>query len=154
MKLSSVAVDPKAVEDGEWVKDLPEMGDLELKARGQNSVAWRTKQRKLLNALPRNLRNHPDGLPMKVQDGINNKCLIEVGIIDWKNLEMDDGVKPFGKELLASLINDPVNQIFRDACFIATARVGTAATDADEELVGNSESSSAGSSATAEPHPG
>lgn len=149
MKLSSVAVDPKAVEDGEWVKDLPEMGDLELKARGQNSVAWRTHQRKLINALPRNLRNRPDGLPMKVQDGINSKCLIEAGIIDWKNLELDDGVKSFSKELLATLINDPVNQVFRDACFIATARVGTAETAADEELAGNSASSSAGNSVTA-----
>lgn len=149
MKLSTVAVDPKAIEDGEWVKNLPEMDDLELLCRGQNSMAWRTVQRKELNKLPRNVRNLPDGLPLKIQDKVNNACMIEAGVIGWKNLELDDGPKEFSKELLASLINDPVRQIFRDACFAAVSRVGISIAKADEELAGNSVSSSAGNSATA-----
>lgn len=153
MKISSVAVDPKAIEDGAWVKDLPEMDDLELKCRGQNSMAWRSVFRKEINKLPRNLRNRPDGLPLAVQDKINNKCLVEAGVVDWKNLELDDGPKPFSKELLAALIGDPSKQIFRDACFVATARVGTEAATADDDLAKNSVTSSDGSSATAEEHP-
>lgn len=149
MKLSSVAVNPKAIEDGEWVKNLPEMDDLELFCRGQNSMAWRKVARKEINKLPRNVRNLPDGLPLLIQDKVNNKCLIEAGVIGWKNLELDDGIKEFSKELLTTLINDPVSQIFRDACFIATSRVGTAVAEADEELAGNSRNSSDGSSATA-----
>jgi hypothetical protein len=150
MKLSTIAVDPKAIEDGEWVKDLPEMGDLELKCRGQNSVSWRRLQRRLIDQLPRSLRNHPNGLPVATQDMINNKCLIGAGILDWKNLELDDGVHPYSKELAEKLISDPVFQIFRDACFIATSRVGNAIAEADEALAKNSGNSSDGSSATAE----
>lgn len=148
MKLSSVAVDPKAIEDGEWVKDLPEMGDLELKVKGQNSSAWRAAQRKAFNALPRNLRNRPDGLSPKIQDQINTACLLAC-VIDWKNVELDDGPKDFSKGLLEKLISDPVYQVFRDACLVATLRVGAADAQADEDLAGNSESSSAGGSATA-----
>jgi hypothetical protein len=154
MKLSTITVDPKAIEDGEWVKNLPEMGDLELKCRGQNSAAWKTHTRKLINQLPRKLRNRPDGLPPQVADDINNKCLIEVGLLDWKNLELDDGVHAYSKELAGQLIADPVYQLFRDACLIATARVGTADAEADEDLAGNSASSSRGSSATGEPQAG
>jgi hypothetical protein len=154
MKISSVDVNPKAIEDGEWVKDLPEMDDLELLCRGQNSMAWRNCTRREVNKLPRNIRNLPDGLPLKVQDRINNKCLVEAGILGWKNLALDDGPKEFSKELLEQLINDPVKQIFRDACLVATARVGTAAAQADEELAKNSGTSSAGSSATVEAQPG
>lgn len=137
MKLSTIAVDPKAVEDGEWVKNLPEMGDLELKARGQNCAKWRKLQQTLIRELPRHLRNRPDGLPVDVQDSITNKLLARVGIMDWKNLELDDGVKPYSKELAEKLIADPVYQLFRDACVTATARVGTAIAEADEELAGN-----------------
>lgn len=150
MKLSSVAVDPKAIEDGEWVKNLPEMGNLELKCRGQNSAAWRALLRKEINKLPRNLRNRPDGLPIAIQDKINNACLVGVGVLDWKNLELDDGAHDYSKELLAKLLADPVYQIFRDACLTATSRVGIEIAEADEELVGNSGNSSVGSSATAE----
>ena len=150
MKLSSIAVNPKAIEDGEWVGDLPEMDDLKLKCRGQNSMAWRVVSRKEIHKLPRNIRNLPDGLPLKVQDRINNRCLVEAGILDWENLELDDGPKPYSKELLEKLLNDPVSQIFRDACIVATARVGTAIAEADEDLAKNSGNSSDGSSATAE----
>lgn len=150
MKLSAVAVDPKAIEDGEWVTDLPEMDDLELKCRGQSSKLWRDEQQRLLRKLPAALRNRPDGLPNHVGDELNNKLLVKVGIIDWKNLELDDGLKPYSPDLLAKLLSDPVYQVFRTACLIATARVGTNTAAADEELAKNSPTSSHGNSAMEE----
>lgn len=149
MKLSTTKVDPKAIEDGDWIENLPEMDDLKLKARGQSSMAYRAVQRKELNKLPRNVRNLPDGLPLAIQDRITNKCLVDAGILDWQNMELDDGIKPFSKELLEQLVNDPVSQVFREACIVATVRVGAIVAKADEELLGNSASSSDGNSATA-----
>lgn len=148
MKLSSIAVDPQAVEDGDWVKGLPEMGDLELKCRGQNSAVWKMRRRKLLNALPRNLRNRPDGLPQEVEDQLTNTLLLDAGLMDWRNLELDDGVKPYSRELAEKLIKDPAYALFRDAVLIATVRVGADVDTADEELAGNSRISSSGSLAT------
>jgi hypothetical protein len=150
MKLSTIAVDPKAVEDGDWVKNLPEMGDLELKVRGQNSSAWKARRRRLLNALPRNLRNRADGLPQAVEDRFMDTLLIEAGLLDWKNLEFDDGAKPYSLELATKLITDPAYNLFRDAVLAATARVGAAEADADEDLAKNSVTSSSGNSATEE----
>lgn len=137
MKLSTIAVNPTAVEDGEWVKDLPEMGDLELKVRGQNSAAWRTLQRKLVTGLPRNLRNRADGLPMKAQDELINKCLVGAALLDWKNLELDAGPVPYSRDLAEKLISDPAFSVFRDAVFSATVRVGTADAGLDEDLAKN-----------------
>lgn len=137
MKLSTIAVNPTAVEDGEWVKDLPEMGDLELKVRGQNSASWRTLQRKLVTSLPRNLRNRADGLPMKTQDDMINKCLVGAALLDWKNLELDTGPVPYSRDLAEKLISDPAFQVFRDAVLAATVRVGTADAGLDEDLAKN-----------------
>lgn len=148
MKLSSVKVNPKAVEDGDWVKDLNEMGDLELKVRGQNSAAWKTLNNKLVRALPRNLRNRADGLPQEIQDRIVNDLLVGAGLLDWNNLELDDGPKPYSKDLAAKLIKDPQWALFREAVLTATIRVGTEVAEADEALAGNSGTSSSGSSAT------
>lgn len=144
MKLFDIKVDVKAVEDGEWIKDLPEMGDLRLKVRGQNSAAWRFLHRKLINALPRNIRNRPDGLPIKVQDEIMSKLLVGAGLLDWKNLELEDGMKPYSRELAEKLICDPEYALFRDVVMLATARVGTADAEAEEELAKNSGKPSAG----------
>jgi hypothetical protein len=138
MKLSTISVDPKAVEDGDWVKNLPEMGNLELKVRGQNSSAWKARRKKLINALPRNLRNRADGLPDAIEENMMSTLLIEAGLLDWRNLE-----------LATKLIKDPATYLFRDAVIAATARVGAAEADADEQLAGNLSSSSDGSSATA-----
>lgn len=166
MKIASVGMDPKAVEDGEWVANLPEMDDLKLKCRGQNSSVWRTLARKQINALPRNLRNRPDGVPMNVQDQINNKCIVGAGLLDWENMELgpqdwerlgmapQPNPVPYSRELAEKIINHPYYFLIRDACLIATTRVGAAAADADEELVGNSRNSSDGNSATQEPQAG
>lgn len=148
MKLSNVRVNPKAVEDGDWVKNLPEMDDLELKVRGQNSSAWKVLRRKLINALPRNIRNRPDGLPQQTEDALVDKLLVGAGLLDWKNLELDDGVKPYSKELAEKLIKDPEWALFREAILTATVRVGTEVAEADEALSGNSVTSSSGNSAT------
>lgn len=151
MLLSSVAVDPVAVEDGDWVKDIPEMGDLELRVRGQNSSAWVERRQKLINALPRNLKNRTD-LPAVVSERITDTLLIDVGILDWKNMapgfEYGREPKPYSKELAEKLIKDKRFFLFRMAALFATARVGEAAYEADEELAGNSKNSSSGSSAT------
>ena len=137
MKLSTIVVDPRAVEDGDWVKELPEMGDLELKVRGQNSSAWKALRRKLINALPRNIRNRSGGFPQKIEDEILDGLLLDAGLLDWKNLELDSGAAPYSRELAAKLIGDPSYNLFRDAVLTACMRVGGAADDADEELAKN-----------------
>lgn len=154
MKLSTIAVNPKDVEDGAWVRNLPEMGDLGVKVRGQNSSAWKAKRRKLLNALPRNLRNRPDGLPDAVNDRLIDSLLIEAGLLDWENMEpgfeFGDGPQPYSRQLAEKLIPDPRFFLFREAVLAATARVGVAEEEADEELAKNSATSSDGNSATVE----
>jgi hypothetical protein len=102
MKLSSVAVDPKAIEDGEWVKDLARDGRsrIEVPRPEQRGVARLFRKR--INALPRNLRNRPDGLPIAVRTRSTTSASSMPACLDWKNLELDDGPRTTARSLLRS----------------------------------------------------
>ena len=56
MELGEQRVDPKLREEGAWVSDIPEMGDLRLKVRGANNKAWEKRQDALISAVPRKMR--------------------------------------------------------------------------------------------------
>jgi hypothetical protein len=90
MKLSAGKINPVALEQGAWVGDIPDMGDLKLKVRGVNNAAWRELERKLIEALPREkkIRGRID---QKEQDRITSECLYQTALLDWDGFEDDDG---------------------------------------------------------------
>ena len=53
MKLSEIKVDATAVESGEWIGDIPEMGNLRLLVRGLNNSDYKLMSSKLYAATPR-----------------------------------------------------------------------------------------------------
>lgn len=125
MRLEDIKVDSTKIEQGEWIGDLPEMGALLLKARGNQSSDWKKLYRRLSDAVPR--ARKPGGqLQSADMEQINLKCLLECGIIDWNNLLDSDGVTqiPFSKDLLAKLLSDPDFIDFQSAAYTAVTRVG------------------------------
>lgn len=140
MKLQNMKVDHKVSEEGEWIKNIPDMDDLELYVRGQNCPTARVLRAKLLRGLPANVRNNPDGLPPEVVDQIEAQICAEALLLGWRNL--DDA--PYSKEKAVELLNDPDLVSFRDAVGWAANRVGRQAAVARAADVGNSGSTSAG----------
>jgi hypothetical protein len=140
MKLSNMKIDHARSEEGEWVRNIPEMEDLELRVRGQSCVSARVMRNKLLRALPAKVRNDPNGLPLDVLDRMEAAICTEVLLLEWRNL---DGI-PYSKEKAAELLGDPDLTTFRDAISWAANRVGRDEAMAKEADLGNSGNTSAG----------
>jgi hypothetical protein len=140
MKLSNMKIDHARSEEGEWVRNIPEMEDLELRVRGQSCVSARVMRNKMLRALPAKVRNDPNGLPIEVLDRMESTICADVLLLEWRNLE---GI-PYTPEKAAELLNDPDLITFREAISWAANRVGRQEAAAKEAELGNSGTTSAG----------
>lgn len=136
MKLSDIEVDPVRIEQGEWVSDIPEMGELRLRVRGIGNADWRRIQSKLQDAVPRQHRvgNRID--PVE-QDRIVNICLQGACLLDWDGVEGDGEPLPYSKEMAAELLTNPKYRRFRDAVLWAATVVGEAVAAKVEEQAKN-----------------
>lgn len=145
MKLSDLASDPVATEQGEWVDTIPEMGDLRLKVRGIGNADWRRIQTKLIDAVPRSKRTGTRIDPEEI-DRITTVCLHQACLLDWQNLSGDDG-KPlaYSRDFALELLSKPEYRKFREAVVWAATVVGEQAAVRIEDQKGNSAGASSGS---------
>lgn len=139
MKLSSLKVDAAAIEDGEWIGSIPEMGDLEVRVRGLNNAKYRRLQSKLIDAVPR-AKRQGGRLDPDEQDRITAICLRETVLLDWRGLEGEDGAPvSYTKDLANDLLTKPEFRRFREGVIWAAAQVGEERAAADEDDAGNSQ---------------
>lgn len=159
MKLNEIRVDSARVEAGEWIKDIPDMGDLELLVRGIGNTDFQRMQSKLYQATPRAER--VGGLSPKASAAIQAKCLAATVLMGWKGMlepvldakgqpTLDAKGEPvyqeveFSKELAAKLLGNPDYVAFRDGVVWAAQQVGANRTEDVAEVAKNSETPSAG----------
>src|SRR5262249_32252980 len=126
-------IDPKKREDGAWISNIPEWGDLKVKVRGVGNRDWAKLEQKLISAVPRARRLN--GLDAQDRDRINGILLRDTSLLDWKGVEDDDGkAQPFSKELANKYLTEPEYGPFRDAVLWAAtvvAEQGQAEIEAD-----------------------
>jgi hypothetical protein len=145
MKLSDLASDPVATEQGEWVDTIPEMGDLRLKVRGVGNADWRRIQTKLIDAVPRSKRTGARIDPEEI-DRITTVCLHQACLLDWQNLSGDDGKSlPYARDFAFELLSKPEYRKFREAVVWAATVVGEQIIVRIEDQKGNSAGASNGS---------
>ena len=136
MNLSSLKIDASAIEQGRWIKDLPELGDIQIKTRGTGNADWRRLHQKLVSALPAQARVRGLISPEE-QDRIGVELLVETALLDWKNITDDDGVQiPFSKEKAREFLENPDMAKFKSGVQFAAGIVGEeeeAGRDADEK---------------------
>ena len=136
MKLKKA--DIAKVEGGDWIDDIPEMGDLRLRTRGMNNARFRSMQAELIRAFPRGRRIKGAIPPAELQK-INGACLAETTLLEWDNLEGEDGAPlPYSKEQAKAFLTDPAYQAFYDAVLYAATIVGEDDAEADKADEGNS----------------
>ncbi|ACL58947.1 hypothetical protein [Methylobacterium nodulans] len=108
MKLKSFKTNSALLEQGRWVDDIPQAGNLRLRVRGLGNVDYRTLMDRLVDAVPREKRIR--GIDPRERDRITGECLAEAVLLDWDNLfeDEEETVKvPFSKELAKQLLTDP-----------------------------------------------
>lgn len=143
MKLSEIKVDATAVESGQWIGDIPEMGNLRLLVRGLNNSDYKRMSAKLYAATPRAER--PGGrLTPEAGEKLQARCLAATVLIDWDGLEDDNGPVAFASDLALKLLLDPSYAAFRDGVVWAATQVGAGRAEDAEEAAKNLELPSAG----------
>jgi len=149
MELSNLTRDSARIEAGEWVGDLPGMGDLRVKVRGTGSKIYTSVVSRLGRAVPKGQRNRDGSLLPETSLRIAGEAIHEAILLDWDGLS--EGGKPvkFDKDLAKKLLTDPDYRPFFDAVVLAATIVENGRGELAEELEKNSERSSPGNSNTA-----
>jgi hypothetical protein len=138
MKLGHAKIDNAKVEQGAWVDNIPEMGDLRLKVRGIGNSDYRRLASQLVEATPRQFKKAGRIIDTAKLDEINVTCLVDTVLIDWDGLEGDDG-KPlkFDKAAAKTILLNPDYRPFRDAVVWAATVASEEAMASTEEAAGN-----------------
>lgn len=138
MKLSSLKIDADKVEAGAWVKNIPEMGDLELKVSGLQNARYRRMQARLIDAIPRAKRQGGRVDPEEM-DRVTSICLRDTVLLDWRGLENEDGTPmAYTKEAAAEYLTKPEFRRFREAVIYAATVVGEDEAEGEKADEGNS----------------
>lgn len=134
MKISELEVDPKLIEEGKWVSNIPELTGVRLKVRGANNKDWRRLAQRLINAVPRKLRVNGILDPDEA-DRISATILLMTGLLDWEGIEDDAGQPiPYDKKKAAQYL---AGDRFRAGVQFACEQVAQGIEDDVEEIAGN-----------------
>jgi len=137
-------IDTAKVEDGTWIGDIPDMGDLRLQVRGINNAKFRRLQQELIAAVPRGERRKGRIDPLTM-DRITGTCLASTVLLGWDKLEGEDGQPvPYSQEQARAYLTDPAYRPFFEAVVYAATMVGEADAEAAKEDEGNSSTVSPG----------
>jgi hypothetical protein len=133
MKISELEVDPKVIEEGRWIGDIPGLSGVRLKVRGANNKDWRRMAMRLVNAVPR--KDRINGLDPEHSDRINAQVILATGLLDWEGIEDDDGNPiPYDKKKAALYL---VGEKFRSGVMYACDLVSEGISEEVEEIAGN-----------------
>lgn len=146
MKMSDIAIDPEKLENGAWVDEIPELGNIALRVRGMGCEEFRKLQAKLIEAIPRNRRLRGK-LRQEDSDDVMDACLHRVILLDWRGIEGEDGApQPYDRDLALSWIKNPKFRKFRDGIIWAASTVAEEIGEQTDAALGNSPTPSAGTS--------
>lgn len=146
MDLAAIKVDSAKIEGGDWVGDLPGLGNLRLKVRGLGCMAYRLATEKRVRALPRSQRAKDGSIAPAAADKLAGEAMAEALLLDWENLTSGGKTVPYSRERAVELLSNPDYRDFRSAVQFAAAIVAANDEAHEEALLGNSETPSSGTS--------
>jgi hypothetical protein len=131
-------------EGKQWEKDLPELGDLEVLVAPWENAAFERALGKGIRALPPAQRANGNIDPVAYY-GVVGRAMAKTILFDWKNMKAGGSDKPFDAAYSLALLTDPKAKPFRDGVVAAAKRVQLGVKAEEDELLGNSATSSSGS---------
>ena len=125
MRLSSMKVNSARAEAGDWVGDIPDMGDLRLHVRGftnSDYAAFSTKESTTVSREQREGGSTHGAILPKVRDEIMVRGMVEHILLGWENLIGDDEQPiAYSKEQATAFLSDPDYRPLRNAVAWAAA---------------------------------
>lgn len=143
MELNKVHRDFESIQAGQWVSDIPDMGDLKVRVRGFTSpVVMEVRSRKERN-VPRDERERDGSLSVAAAIRVTREVLAEVVLLDINGLT-DEG-KEVSVEQAREYLVDPYYEPLADAVAWAARAVDRGMAESKETAAGNSRKRSGGS---------
>lgn len=140
MDIKSVKVDAARGERGDWISDIPGMGDLRLQVRSFSCGDYQAFLAREFAAVPREQRvegkvNAP--LMPEVRDAIVNRGTAEIILLGWDNLTEGGEPVPFSKERALEYLTNPDYRVFGEAVTYAGSVVERIREDEVQAATGN-----------------
>lgn len=138
MDIKTLSTNIAAVEGGQWVDGLPEMGDLRLKVRGMDSVAYREAVAMALRRAPQKDRGKDGIVKMEMSERIAGEMLAEHILLDWQNMTVGGTPQPYDKSLAVKFLTDNAYAAFRYMVAGCASVVDREARVTEDAILGNS----------------
>lgn len=141
MDIKSVKVDSKRGERGDWVDNIPGMGDLRLRVRSYANSDYQAFLSKEIAAVPREKRVEGrvgGALLPQVRDDMITRGIVEHILLGWENLSEGGEPIPYSKEKATEFMVDPDYRDLRDAVNWAATDVERIREDEVNNATGNS----------------
>lgn len=137
MDIKNLKRDLTASQEGQWVSDIPEMGQLRLKVRGDNGARVADVRQRKLRAVPRDKRDRSGNPVFSELLRITAELLYEEILLDWDGLT--DGGKPvkYDADLAKEWLTNPEYQDFAEAVAWASKVVANGNDRTAEQVEGN-----------------
>jgi hypothetical protein len=136
MDIAEIAQDRARIEQGAWIDEIPEMGELRLRVRGTENADYKRMLQKLTAAIPRNKRQGGRIDPVEL-DKVLGSCAHATLLLDWDGVIVNEERKPYDKELAFRLCTEPRYRRFMQAVLWAASEVDNTNAEAEAEAAGN-----------------
>ncbi|MFT4076847.1 MAG: hypothetical protein QM647_15080 [Asticcacaulis sp.] len=144
MDIFSFEKDASAIKAGQWVSDIPGMGDARLKVRGMNSPAALALRSRKERKVGRDGRERDGSLKPAERLRITCEVLHEAVLIDWDGLTEGGKPLPYSIEAAGKYLLNPNFEAFADAVTYAAGVVDQGRGETSEDLAKNSKAPSSG----------
>lgn len=126
MDIKRVKVDAARGERGDWIGDIPGMGDLRLHVRGFANTDYTAFIVREVGAAPKEQREGGRvgaALLPNVRDAITTRGIVEHILLGWENLTEGDEPVAYSKEMAMNYLSDPDFRVFSAAVEWAAGQV-------------------------------
>lgn len=139
MDIGKLKAASERVEDGEWIGDIPNLGDAELLVRSLASPSVKRPLARAMRLVPKAGRTKDGSILPHVQDRIDREIVAEHVLLGWRGLTEDGEPVEYSRALAYEWLAIP---LFAEAVQAAINRATGKAMTALEELRGNSQAPS------------
>lgn len=144
MEIGNLKKSTQKVEGGDWVADIPQMGELRLRVRGLGSAQYKAVLARKLRAAPKQDRERDGSVREAVEHRLRGEALHETILLDWDGLTSGGEAFDYDSDTALSWLTDPEFEDFHYATLYAAGVVGKDRDEAAGELAKNSKAPSAG----------
>lgn len=131
MKLSKIKRDVSASESGVWVNKV--VDDLDIKIASTGSRKYTDILQQLMKPYQRNYKS----LSNEFFADLQNKCIAKTILLDWRNLQDDNGTDiPYSETKAYELLSDPENSDLRELIINLASEAEVFRKEALQELAG------------------